>query len=82
MAKKPSMLEEVKAGLPNRKGFAPWYETLPNDLRDEVEEIRRLWHTGTLATTKTALGMQLSKVLASRGVNIGHSGVIKWLEKA
>jgi hypothetical protein len=82
MAKKPSLLEEVKAGLPTRKGFAPWYETLPADLRDEIEEIRRMWHTGTLTTTKTALGMQLSKSLNSRGVTIGHSGVIKWLEKA
>lgn len=80
MAKaKHSLLEEVRAGLPSRRGLAPWYETLPEDVMREVEEIVNLWLAGTLDTTKTALGHQLSKSLKKRGHNIGHSGIIQWL---
>lgn len=82
MAKaKTSLLEEVKAGLPSRRGLAPWYETLPAEVMKEVEDITNLWLTGSLDTTKTALGHQLSKSLKKRGYNIGHSGIIQWLSR-
>lgn len=77
---KGSLLEAVKATLPSRKGFAPWYATLPPDLSSEVEEIKRQWLAGELATTKSALAKSLANALTARGVVIGRMGVTRWLE--
>lgn len=82
MAKKPSLLEEVKAGLSTRRGFASWYESLSDEMRTELDGIKSEWTGGALPTTKTTLARRLSVVLKARGVDIGHQGVLRWLEKA
>lgn len=80
MAKaKLSLLDEVKAGLPTRRGLTPWYETVPADVMQEVQQIATMWVSGELRTTKTGLGHQLSRVLKRRGLNIGPSCIIQWL---
>jgi len=81
MAKSPSLLNDVKARLPTRRGFAPWYELLPRETAAEVIEIKRQFRTGELATTKSALADSLSKALKARGIDIGHMGVLRWLER-
>jgi len=81
MPKMSSLLDEVKANLKDRRGPVTWTESLPADLADEVKSLKAQWRDGKLATTKTALGHSLAKALQARGVNIGHSGVIRWLEK-
>ena len=81
MAKAPSMLDDVTAGLRDRRGPQTWVDTLPPDIAAEVRDIKAKWQSGKLATTKTALSHSLAKVLTARGVNIGHSGVLRWLEK-
>lgn len=76
-----SILDDVKASLPARKGFAPWHETLPAGVLAEITAIKESWRSGELPATKTALGTSLSKALTERGFKIGHLGVIRWLEK-
>ena len=76
-----SLLDEVENNIPKSKGFAPWYEKLPDDIREECEQIKAAWQAGRLGT-KTGLANALSRSLKSRGIGIGCSGVIKWLEKA
>lgn len=78
----PSLLDDVRATLPTRKGFAPWHETLQEALKAEIESIKDDWKSGRLQATKTALSASISKALAARGVKIGHLGVARWLEKA
>lgn len=80
MAKR-SLIDDVRACLNDRKGFTPWYESLPKEIAAEICEVKSQWRAGTLGTTKTALAKGISKALASRGVSIGHAGVIKWLER-
>lgn len=85
MKKKPpasSLLDDVRATLQARKGPPPWYETLPAALKAEIDAIKADWKGGRLQATKTSLSVSISKALAARGVKIGHSGVIRWLEKA
>jgi hypothetical protein len=82
MAKRPSLLEEVKAGLSARRGFASWYESLSGEMRSELDGIKAEWVGGALVTTKTTLARRLSVVLKARGVDIGMQGVLRWLEKA
>lgn len=75
-----SLLDDVKATLPRRRGFAPWYEVLPPDLAREVADIKSKWLAGELTTTKSALAKSLASALAARGVVIGRMGVTRWLE--
>ena len=82
MPRKPSLLDEVKAGLSTRRGFASWYESLSEEMRAELDGIKAEWAGGSLTATKTTLARRLSVVLKARGVDIGHQGVLRWLEKA
>lgn len=81
MAKAKTLLDDVKASLNDRKGYAPWYETLPKETAEELAAIKAAWISGTLATTKTALAHSISKALKTRGKEIGYAGVIRWLER-
>lgn len=75
------LLDDVKADLP-RKGQPAWHEVLPDDLRQEIESVRAAWLAGELgaSATKTGLATALSKALQARGIDIGRSGVQRWLE--
>jgi hypothetical protein len=81
MAKTSSLLDDVRATLKDRRGPATWIDLLPADLANELKSLKAQWCEGKLATTKTALGHSLAKALQARGVNIGHAGVTRWLEK-
>jgi hypothetical protein len=81
MAKARSLIEDVAGDLPRRKGFRPWYETLPADISEECVAIKAAWKEGRMGT-KTGLARALSKNLRARGIEIGQLGVIRWLEKA
>jgi hypothetical protein len=81
MAKTSSLLDEVKANLKDRRGPVSWADSLPDDLAAEAQAIKDQWREGKLATTKTALAHSLAKGLQARGVNIGQSGVVRWLER-
>lgn len=80
--KKKRLLDSVIDTLPKRKGFAPWYETLPADIKAEVDDIKAAWKAGKLQASKTGLSASISKALAEHGIKIGHLGVTRWLEKA
>jgi hypothetical protein len=81
MAKAKSLIEEVSDNLPRAKGLRPWYETLPSDLQSECEQIKAAWRAGKMGT-KTGLAWTLSRSLKARGIEIGHYGIVRWLEKA
>jgi len=81
MAKRQSLLDEVKNSLTVRHGFLPWHEQLDARLRAEVDAVKASFHAGELDTKKTTLARRLAAVLASRGVQIGFQGVLRWLEK-
>lgn len=75
------ILDAVVAGLPGRKGLQPWYETLPPQVRKEVDDIKAGWQKGSIKASKTGLSRSLSKALKARGIDIGHKGVLAWLER-
>ena len=82
MAKKSAaLLDDIMANIP-RKGTVPWFEAIDNDLRIELDAIRTNYHAGRMGpgVTKTGLARAISKSLESRGVQIGHAGVMRWLE--
>jgi len=82
MAKKSAaLLDDIMANIP-RKGTVPWFEAIDNDLRIELDAIRTNFHAGRMGpgVTKTGLARAISKSLESRGVQIGHAGVMRWLE--
>jgi hypothetical protein len=82
MAKKSAaLLDDIMANIP-RKGTVPWFEAIDNDIRIELDTIRTNFHAGRMGpgVTKTGLARAISKSLEPRGVQIGHAGVMRWLE--
>lgn len=79
---KKRLLDAVRSTLPQRRGYAPWYETLPADLKAEVDDIKAAWKAGKIQASKTGLSASLSRALEERGVKIGYLGIARWLEKA
>lgn len=81
MSKKRTLMDEVLERIP-KKGFKPWNERIPPDLLAELEALRAAFWAGQMPTrtTRTGLSYAISKSLQERGVDIGHSGVKKWLE--
>jgi len=80
MAKARSLVDEVKSSLPSGRGPLTWYDRLSPEMRDECDKIKAAFRAGEMGT-KTGLGFTLARVLKSRGIDIGHSGVISWLER-
>ena len=81
MAKARSLIEEVSDNLPRARGPKPWHEMLPPDIQSECEQIKAAWRDGKLGT-KNCLAWTLSRSLKARGIEIGHYGILRWLEKA
>ena len=81
--KRRGLLDDVVQSLPSgRPGFAPWYERMPQEVREELEEIRRRFHAGELATRSNTLARVLSAKLAERNlVDIGAHTINRWLAK-
>ena len=81
--KKPSVIDDVLSRVRMRKpGFAPWYERLPEDLRNELETLRRRWHAGELTMQKRSLCVAVAEVVADRGhQEPGIQAVITWLNR-
>lgn len=81
MAKSRTLLEEVRALLP-KKGQKPWHERTDPELRKELEAIKADFLAGKMGpgVTKTGLSTALAKSLKDRGMEIGFSGVQRWLQ--
>lgn len=81
MAKK-SLRDTVLANLP-RKGQAPWHEGVEAGLREELEAMKADFWGGRLGprVTKTGLSAAIARSLQDHGIDIGPSGVQRWLEQ-
>ena len=76
-----SLMSEVVAGLP-RRGPAHWQTLIPNDLAQELEQIKRAFQAGKIPNaTRTGLAMALAKSLKARNIQIGFRGVEAWLKQ-
>ncbi len=76
----PSLLDVTRQQIPLHRGFLPWYDKLPAELQREADAVKSAFLAGTLGT-KTATAVALASALQKRGVRIGRSGVLRWLEK-
>ena len=81
MAKRVSLLDEVKEGLATKPGFPCWSEKVTEPLRSELEAVKQAFRAGELAGKKTTLARRLASALQERGIDIGFQGVLRWLEK-
>lgn len=80
MAKKRSLFDEVLASAANMPRTRTWFDRVPDELRQELLELRKVWHGGRTGLTKQAIGRQIIASLEARGVTgIGIQGVTNWL---
>jgi hypothetical protein len=82
MARKPTLVDAVVEACrqqPSRKLI----DHLPDDIRQELAEIRSAWISGKLSDqpqTKTGLAKIVARQLRLRGVVISQHTVSRWLE--
>ena len=77
--KSPSLLDDVLAkAVRNTPGFAPWYERLPPEAREELEAVRAAYDPSI--HQKTTYARAIIAAARERGWEIcGQQGVINWL---
>lgn len=77
--KVPSLLDDVLAkAVRSTPGFAPWYERLPLEAREELEAVRAAYDPAIHQKTTYAKAVILAA--KERGWDIcGQQGVINWL---
>ena len=82
-AKAPSLSDAVLARARNRKpGFIPWHQRLPDEVRRDLEAIRRSWQSGQTGLTKRAMADAIIAEMRERGFQIpGNQGVERWLNE-
>lgn len=84
MAKaKPGSIEEQMRGFLPSNRRALWEDSLPDDVRAELEGIKANWHAGKYSgiATKTGLAQAVSKTLEARGLPGCAHTVARWLDR-
>lgn len=71
------------ASLPETyNGIGHWIDSVPDEARQELEEIKRQFRAGAINTPRRTLARVISRQLQERGVSkIGFSGVEAWLQR-
>lgn len=81
--KPPRLLDRLSRELasPARPRFR-WFLDLPEDVRTDLEEAKRLWRDGTYKVTANRMAKKLIAALAELGVDPlpGRTTVHDWLE--
>lgn len=81
MASKANIADQVLQAAANRgPGFIPWYQRLPEEDRQQLEELRARWLSGELLLHKRALARAIVQVCQQRGHHVaGIQGVEAWI---
>lgn len=76
------LLDAVRSDVANaRNGPASWWERVAPEHLDELHAIKAQWKAGNLGKRKKTLARSLSANMRERGISdVGHQGVITWLE--
>lgn len=83
MAKRESVVDEVAGFIQQAKSPARWHERVAAEHVDTLAEIKAAWRAGRLGKSKKGAAVGIAKFLQAKGIaNIGHNGVIAWLEEA
>jgi hypothetical protein len=85
MAKaKSTLLDEIQAAGPVRScGYLAWNERLADDLRAEVEEVKRAYLAGEIRLRASQIARILAEKLSSRaGIDVKHFTISRWLRNA
>ena len=82
-AKPTSLRDDVLSRIKvRRRGFLPWNQRLPDDLRAELDAIRDEWQAGAIQSEKRGLAVVIAEIVAERGhQKPGEQAVIAWLGK-
>ena len=80
---KTSLAAAVLARATNtRHGSVPWHQRLPAAVRDELEQIRVDWESGTTGLQKRAVARAIIAEMQARNLPVcGVQGVEAWLDR-
>ena len=81
MAKATSVIDEVRALIPQTVGVRPWWERLDATQSKMVAEILEAWHGGVFGTQRRTAARAISQTLKRHGIDIGEQGVEGWLRR-
>lgn len=83
MAKRADVVDEVITLMRKARAPAKWHERIAPEHVDTIAQLKAAWRDGKLGTSKKAAAVGISQYLNSNGIsNVGHNGVITWLDEA
>lgn len=77
-----SLVEKIKASIPQVTGHQPWYERVTPQQRAELASILKAWKAGQFGSKRRTAARWIAKNLADIGVSIGEQGVDTWLQRS
>lgn len=79
---KTRLMDDVLSRVVNKRpGFARWIDRLPDDIRNELNEVREQYQSGCLQHQTRALATAVATVVAERGhPKPGIQAVLAWLK--
>jgi hypothetical protein len=65
-----------------RPGFPTWFEKLPKDLQDALDDVRRRYESGDISSQQRPFALAIAAEVADRGFpEPGLQAVLIWLRK-
>jgi hypothetical protein len=76
-ATKKTITEQILADLAPQS--QNWIDRIPENLRVELEDIKKNWRVHKIAASKTGLTRSIARVLQGRGYQVGKGSIERWL---
>jgi hypothetical protein len=78
-----ALADSIMARAKNtRHGARAWHESLPAEMRTELESLRTLWRAGDTGLQKRAMARAIIAELTARKLRVcGVQGVEDWLDQ-
>lgn len=83
MAKRSDVIDAVVALIPQSSRHLRWHERVSPEHVETIAEIKAAWKSGRLGARRKPAAVGISQYLRANGIaNVGHNGVLLWLEEA
>lgn len=78
---KPSPVAEIAALVPQSKRSLPWWERVSPEVAEALPGILEAYRDGKFGPHAKPAAHGISAWLNQHGVEVGHQGVLTWLQR-
>jgi aromatic ring-cleaving dioxygenase len=81
MGKPSPVVAEIAALVVKSGRSLPWWERVTPEIAETLPEVLKGWHDGRFGPHRRPAAQAIAAWLQQNGVQIGHQGVLTWLER-